>query len=153
MFLYRVLPFLLHLFFCWTRSLLLFSSASSPTAGNGVVGADPDETGQMNGTEEGGAKEAACACVCSRCGVDRSTNVERRTFAANERRTATHHPTNTTTPLQPQQPNKTKAARVVQGVRLSEGAGVMITRTVGTAALRNLDPYLMLDELKLPAHE
>lgn len=24
-------------------------------------------------------------------------------------------------------------------------------RTVGTSALRNLDPYLMLDELKLPA--
>ena len=32
-----------------------------------------------------------------------------------------------------------------------EGAGVQITRTVGTSALRNLDPYLMLDELKLPA--
>ena len=27
-----------------------------------------------------------------------------------------------------------------------------ICRTVGTPALRNLDPYLMLDELKAPAH-
>lgn len=27
-----------------------------------------------------------------------------------------------------------------------------ICRTVGTAALQNLDPYLMLDELKAPAH-
>ena len=27
-----------------------------------------------------------------------------------------------------------------------------ICRSVGTAALRNLDPYLMLDELKAPAH-
>lgn len=33
---------------------------------------------------------------------------------------------------------------------LSEGAGVQIRRTVGTPALRNLDPFLMLDELKLP---
>jgi redox-sensitive bicupin YhaK (pirin superfamily) len=32
-----------------------------------------------------------------------------------------------------------------------EGAGVQICRTVGTATLRNLDPYLMLDELRLPA--
>ncbi|KAJ9521816.1 hypothetical protein QJQ45_024671 [Haematococcus lacustris] len=32
-----------------------------------------------------------------------------------------------------------------------EGAGVQITRTVGTSLLRNLDPYLMLDELRLPA--
>lgn len=30
---------------------------------------------------------------------------------------------------------------------------MVITRTVGTAALRNLDPYLMLDELKLPANQ
>ncbi|KAG2434196.1 hypothetical protein HXX76_007922 [Chlamydomonas incerta] len=42
-------------------------------------------------------------------------------------------------------------AKVVQGQKMKEGAGVMITRTVGTGALRNLDPYLMLDELKLPA--
>lgn len=36
---------------------------------------------------------------------------------------------------------------------MMEGAGVKICRTVGTAQLRNLDPFLMLDELKLPAHE
>jgi hypothetical protein len=32
-----------------------------------------------------------------------------------------------------------------------EGAGVRICRTVGTSGLRNLDPFLMLDELKMPA--
>ena len=41
--------------------------------------------------------------------------------------------------------------QVVQGQKLMEGAGVRICRTVGTPALRNLDPYLMLDELKMPA--
>ena len=34
-----------------------------------------------------------------------------------------------------------------------EGAGVQICRTVGTPALRNLDPFLMLDELRMPAHK
>lgn len=28
-----------------------------------------------------------------------------------------------------------------------------ICRTVGTGALRNLDPFLMLDELKMPSEE
>ncbi|GLC68092.1 hypothetical protein PLESTF_000645200 [Pleodorina starrii] len=41
--------------------------------------------------------------------------------------------------------------KVVQGQKMREGAGVIICRTVGTSLLRNLDPYLMLDELKLPA--
>ncbi|KAJ9521938.1 hypothetical protein QJQ45_024814 [Haematococcus lacustris] len=41
--------------------------------------------------------------------------------------------------------------KVVQGTKQMEGAGVQITRTVGTSLLRNLDPYLMLDELRLPA--
>ncbi|EFJ46046.1 hypothetical protein VOLCADRAFT_81996 [Volvox carteri f. nagariensis] len=41
--------------------------------------------------------------------------------------------------------------KVVQGQKMKEGAGVTICRTVGTSGLRNLDPYLMLDELKLPA--
>lgn len=36
---------------------------------------------------------------------------------------------------------------------MMEGAGVRICRTLGTPALRNLDPFLMLDELKMPAHE
>lgn len=43
--------------------------------------------------------------------------------------------------------------KVVKGMMVSEGAGVNICRTVGTGQLRNLDPYLMLDELKLPANE
>jgi len=43
--------------------------------------------------------------------------------------------------------------QVVQGRKQMEGAGVQICRTVGTHALRNLDPYLMLDELKLPARQ
>ena len=34
-----------------------------------------------------------------------------------------------------------------------EGAGVQICRTIGTPALRNHDPFLMLDELRLPAEE
>jgi hypothetical protein len=43
--------------------------------------------------------------------------------------------------------------KVVQGMKLSEGAGVKICRTVGTPKLRNLDPFLMLDELKLPVNQ
>ena len=35
---------------------------------------------------------------------------------------------------------------------MSDGAGMPICRSVGTSVLRNLDPYLMLDELKAPAH-
>ena len=38
-----------------------------------------------------------------------------------------------------------------QGQKMMEGAGVQICRTVGTGGLRNVDPFLMLDELKLPA--
>lgn len=43
--------------------------------------------------------------------------------------------------------------QAVPGMALSEGAGVQIRRTVGTPALRNLDPFLMLDELKLPVDQ
>lgn len=35
---------------------------------------------------------------------------------------------------------------------MSEGAGMLICRSVGTPALRSVDPNLMLDELKAPAH-
>lgn len=45
------------------------------------------------------------------------------------------------------------ATKVVAGTKLMEGAGVQICRTVGTPGLRSLDPFLMLDELKLPAHQ
>ena len=41
----------------------------------------------------------------------------------------------------------------MRGTHVSDGAGVPICRSVGTPALRNLDPYLMLDELKAPAHK
>ena len=44
-------------------------------------------------------------------------------------------------------------SQVVQGQKMMEGAGVRICRTIGTGPLRNLDPYLMLDELKLPAED
>lgn len=36
---------------------------------------------------------------------------------------------------------------------MMEGAGVRICRTLGTSALRNLDPFLMLDELRMPSHK
>ena len=36
---------------------------------------------------------------------------------------------------------------------MMEGAGVRICRTIGTSALRNLDPFLMLDELKMPSDQ
>jgi redox-sensitive bicupin YhaK (pirin superfamily) len=36
-------------------------------------------------------------------------------------------------------------------MKLMEGAGVQICRTIGTPSIRNLDPFLMLDELRLPA--
>lgn len=43
--------------------------------------------------------------------------------------------------------------QIVKGSKMMEGAGVRICRTIGTSSLRNLDPFLMLDELKLPAHQ
>lgn len=47
---------------------------------------------------------------------------------------------------------RSSALQVVRGTHVSDGAGMPICRSVGTPALRNLDPYLMLDELKAPAH-
>jgi redox-sensitive bicupin YhaK (pirin superfamily) len=38
-----------------------------------------------------------------------------------------------------------KVARVVRGVPASDGAGVKLTRMIGTQGLPNLDPFLMLD--------
>ena len=35
--------------------------------------------------------------------------------------------------------------RIIQAQAVSEGAGVTVHRTIGTQALRNLDPFLMLD--------
>jgi redox-sensitive bicupin YhaK (pirin superfamily) len=42
--------------------------------------------------------------------------------------------------------------KIVKGQKMMEGAGVQICRTIGVNDLR-VDPYLMLDELKMPAHE
>ena len=41
----------------------------------------------------------------------------------------------------------------LRGTFSSAGAGVRICRTLGTSKLRNLDPFLMLDELRMPARE
>ena len=38
--------------------------------------------------------------------------------------------------------------RVVHGVLTSDGAGVTLTRTIGQAALPDLDPFLLLDEFR-----
>jgi redox-sensitive bicupin YhaK (pirin superfamily) len=38
-----------------------------------------------------------------------------------------------------------KVARIARGVPASDGAGVKLTRVIGTPELRNLDPFLMLD--------
>ena len=37
-------------------------------------------------------------------------------------------------------------AKSVRGMKTSEGAGVNLTRVIGTSLLRSLDPFLMLDE-------
>lgn len=44
-------------------------------------------------------------------------------------------------------------ARVVRGTHVREGAGVDVCRTLGTSALKSLDPFLMLDELRCPAQQ
>ena len=38
--------------------------------------------------------------------------------------------------------------KVIQAVEVTEGAGVTVHRTIGTPALRNLDPFLMLDHFR-----
>jgi redox-sensitive bicupin YhaK (pirin superfamily) len=43
-------------------------------------------------------------------------------------------------------------AQVIKGQKLMEGAGVRIVRTIGVNDVR-VDPFLMLDELRLPATE
>lgn len=44
-------------------------------------------------------------------------------------------------------------AKVVRGRKQFDGAGVRLCRTIGSGGLRNLDPFLMLDEIKLPADQ
>jgi quercetin 2,3-dioxygenase len=43
-------------------------------------------------------------------------------------------------------------AQVIKGQKMMEGAGVRICRTIGVGGIR-VDPFLMLDELRLPAAE
>jgi quercetin 2,3-dioxygenase len=52
-----------------------------------------------------------------------------------------------TTP-RPLAPSTRPVSRVVRGFATSDGAGVRLTRVLGTPALRNLDPFLMLDEFR-----
>ena len=44
-------------------------------------------------------------------------------------------------------------SKVINGRSLMEGAGVRIFRTIGVSESQRVDPFLMLDELKLPAKE
>ncbi len=46
------------------------------------------------------------------------------------------------------EPTFRRAARVVDGVATSDGDGVNLTRIIGTRALRELDPFLLLDVFK-----
>ena len=43
--------------------------------------------------------------------------------------------------------------QIVRGQKVMEGGGVPVYRTVGTSRLRNLDPFLMLDEFKSPSKD
>jgi redox-sensitive bicupin YhaK (pirin superfamily) len=42
---------------------------------------------------------------------------------------------------------QTKPARFIPAMETSEGAGVTVQRTIGTPALRNYDPFLLLDQI------
>ena len=42
--------------------------------------------------------------------------------------------------------NSRTVSRVIRGMPTSDGAGVRLTRVIGTPQLPDLDPFLMLDE-------
>ena len=42
--------------------------------------------------------------------------------------------------------NKRKIKYLVEGVQTSDGAGVNLTRIIGSPELNMLDPFLLLDE-------
>ena len=42
---------------------------------------------------------------------------------------------------------QTKATRFIPAMETSEGAGVTVHRTIGTPALRNYDPFMLLDQI------
>lgn len=100
----------------------------------------------------GGTLQAAAACATSTLGImawawhgmlPRAVTAPTASpFPLQPPPTITHH-----TLFPPPRP------QVVKGQKMMEGAGVRICRTLGTGALRNLDPFLMLDELKMPAHQ
>ena len=50
-----------------------------------------------------------------------------------------------TKPATQSQPETRVVARVSTGLPTSDGAGVKLTRLIGTPALPDLDPFLMLD--------
>ena len=41
---------------------------------------------------------------------------------------------------------KRKITQVIEGIKTSDGAGVNLTRIIGTPELNMLDPFLLLDE-------
>ena len=51
-----------------------------------------------------------------------------------------------TKPAAQSQPETRVVARVSTGLPTSDGAGVKLTRLIGTPALPDLDPFLMLDD-------
>ena len=42
-----------------------------------------------------------------------------------------------------------KPTRFIPAMEVSEGAGVTVHRTIGTPALRNYDPFMMLDQFSI----
>ena len=42
-----------------------------------------------------------------------------------------------------------KIINIITGMKTSDGAGVNLTRIIGSPELNMLDPFLLLDELKL----
>ena len=51
-----------------------------------------------------------------------------------------------TTPTIPADVEDAHIGRIVRGQATSDGAGVRLTRVIGTSQLPDLDPFLMLDE-------
>lgn len=43
--------------------------------------------------------------------------------------------------------SQAKATRVIPAVKVPEGAGVIVNRTIGTPTLRNYDPFILLDHI------
>jgi quercetin 2,3-dioxygenase len=65
----------------------------------------------------------------------------------------TTDPTLSTKPIDNQMASKVarKIAQSVLSREQAEGAGARVRRSIGTRSLRNLDPFLMLDEFSVVA--